>query len=133
MQKLRLQNVWSKDTNSFDKSSFELRESDKTISGKVSVSSKKGDKWISKALPFVAFKSQIDSATTSALLHSKGKSFEAEFGMMADSFTDQETGKDIIYIKLVINSAKFEGSFTAGLAPQENNFVEEFDSENIPF
>jgi hypothetical protein len=128
MQKLRLQNVWSKETNSFDKANFELRESEKTISGKVSISSKKNDKWLSKPLPFVAFKSQIDQATTRALLHSKGKSFEAEFGIIVDSFTDQETGKDIVYFKLVINSAMFEG-----VAPAQVESQSDFQEDEIPF
>jgi len=107
MQKLRLQNTYNEDTNSFDKNKFELRESDKTISGKVSISSKKGEVWLSKPLPFIAFKSQIDDETKRALLNSGGQMFEAEFGLMVDSF--EADGKEVKYIKLVINKAIADG------------------------
>jgi len=120
MQKLRLQSVWNKETNSFDRTKFELRESDKVISGKVSVSSKKGDKWISKPLPFTAFKSQIDEETQRTLLHSGGQLFEAEFGLMVDSF--EADGKEVKYIKLIINKA----------VALEANLPEDLDND-LPF
>ena len=41
MQKLKLQNSWDDQSESFDKDKFEIRETDGTISGKVSISSKK--------------------------------------------------------------------------------------------
>lgn len=106
MQKLRLQNKWNEQTNSFDRNSFELKETDGTISGKVSISSKKGDRWISKAIPFVAFKSKLDVDTTNALLYSKGEVFEADFNLAIDSFTDKKTNKEVQYFKIIINKAK---------------------------
>lgn len=126
MQKLRLQNKYDKDTKRFNKDLFELRESDGTISGKVNVSSKKGEEWVSKSIPFVAFKSQIDEGTTHALLNSRGKTFEAECNLMVDSFVDQGTKKNVIFFKLVISEAKFEGE-----APQVEAAVNSDDS--IPF
>jgi hypothetical protein len=108
MQKLKLQNIWNKETKSFDKDKFEVRETDGTISGKVSISSKKGDKWISKPIPFVAFKSKIDEETALALFHSAGKPFEAEFNLAVDSFADKE-GKEVIFFKIIINRAKGDG------------------------
>ena len=106
MQKLRLQNVYNKDTNSFDRDNFELRESEKTITGKVSITSKKNDKYISKSIPFVAFKSQINSETELALRSSKGKTFEADYSLSVDSF--EADGKDIKFFRLVINEARFQ-------------------------
>ena len=131
MQKLRLQNIYNKDTNSFDKTKFELRESDKAISGKVSISSKKGEAWLSKPLPFIAFKSQIDEGTQRALLHSDGKMFEAEFGLMVDSF--EADGKEVRYIKLVINKAIApEGKEEKPqMSQQDSQAFEELDQ--IPF
>ena len=132
MQKLRLQNIYNKDTNSFDKTKFELRESDKTISGKVSISSKKGEVWLSKPLPFIAFKSQIDEGTQRVLLHSDGKMFEAEFGLMVDSF--EADGKEVRYIKLVINKAIApEGKEEKPrMSQQDSQAFEELD-DIIPF
>ena len=106
MQKLRLQNTYNKDTNSFDRNNFELRESDKTLSGKVSISSKKDDKYISKTMPFVAFKSQISPETEHALRNSKGKTFEANFNLMVDKF--EIDGKETKFFKIIINEAKFQ-------------------------
>ena len=75
MQKLKLQNSWDDQSKSFDKDKFEIRETDGTISGKVSISSKKGDKWISKPIPFTAFKSKIDEETKATLLQSGNSPF----------------------------------------------------------
>lgn len=134
MQKLRIQSKWNKETNSFDRNIFELRESDKVISGKVSISSKKGDVYISKALPFVAFKSKIDDETQIALLHSNGELFEADFSLNVDSFAaDQDDGstKEVKYIKLVINKAV--GDFKKVDAPVEVPVEDELDDDFPPF
>jgi len=134
MQKLKLQNTWNKETKSFDRDQFELRETDGTISGKVQISSKKGDKWLSKPFPFTAFKSKIDSETTDALLNSGGKSFEAEFNIAVDSFVDKDTGKEVIYFKLIINKAKGEG-ISQHAVDKGNGFVSEAEdlTDEIPF
>jgi len=133
MQKLKLQNTWNKEAKSFDKDKFEVRETDGTISGKVSISSKKGDKWISKPIPFVAFKSKIDEETALALLHSAGKPFEAEFNLAVDSFTDKE-GKEVSYFKIIINRGEGEGiskhSVDKGSYQQEQ---EDLLDDQIPF
>ncbi len=107
MQKLRIANVYNKESNQYEKSTFDIRESEKIISGKINISTKKNDIYISKTLPFVAFKSQIDRDTEMAILDSKGQLFEAEINLIADNFQDQ-SGKTINYIKVVINQAKFE-------------------------
>lgn len=107
MQKLRISNTYNKENNQYEKGTFEVRENEKSITGKVSVSSKKDDKYISKTLPFIAFKSTIDTETERAILDSRGQLFDAEIGLMVDNFQDQ-TGKTITYIKVVINKAKFE-------------------------
>ena len=134
MQKARLQNTWDKENKTFNRDTFELRESDKVISGKISVSSKKDNKWVSKAIPFVAFKSQIDNETTLALLHSRGKLFEVEFELMVDSFSGDD-GKEVIYFKAVIRSAKFEGSIDDHSKAKGDAYVkeEEFEDDLIDF
>jgi len=134
MQKLKLQNTWNNQSKSYDKDKFELRETDGTISGKVSISSKKGNKWISKPIPFTAFKSKIDAETTTTLLHSGSQPFQASFNIMVDSFADKETGKDISYFKMIINEARGEISQHSkdkgnGYAPQSNNVEEDFGEE----
>ena len=107
MQKLRISNTYNKENNQYEKGTFEVRENEKSITGKVSISSKKDDKYISKNLPFIAFRSTIDTETERAILDSRGQLFDAEIGLMVDNFQDQ-TGKTITYIKVVINKAKFE-------------------------
>ena len=142
MQRLRIQNIYNKESKSFDKSNFDIRETDKSISGKVSVSSKKGDVWISKSLPFVVFKSKVDEDTQRAILLSKGQSFEADFGLIVDNF--EADGKEIIYIKLVINKAVFvdgnnqsspenRSSHDKGFAKVEEAFSDDIIDDDIPF
>lgn len=106
MQKLKLQNAWNREAKSFDKNQFELRETEGTISGKVLISTKKGEKWLSKPLPFTAFKSKIDVDTMDAILYSKGQVFEADCNIVVDSFIDKETNKEVTYLKLIINEAR---------------------------
>jgi hypothetical protein len=106
MQKFRIQNKWNQSSNSFDKNQFVLRETDGTISGKLSVSSKRKDKYISKAIPFTIFKSKVDEETINAVLCSNGKLFEAEYNLAVESFPEKETGKEISYIKVVISKAR---------------------------
>lgn len=107
MQKLRISNTYNKESNQYNKNDFDIRESEKSITGKANISTKKDNKYISKTLPFIAFKSTIDTETERAILDSRGQLFDAEIGLMVDNFQDQ-TGKTITYIKVVINKAKFE-------------------------
>ena len=107
MQKLRISNIFNKESNQYEKGTFDVRESDKSIVGKVNISTKKDNKYISKTLPFIAFKSKIDRETQRAIIDSKGQLFEAEIGLMVDSFQDQ-SGKTITYVKAVINKAEFK-------------------------
>jgi len=133
MQKLRISNTYNKENNQYEKGTFEVRENEKSITGKVSISSKKDDKYISKTLPFVAFKSKIDRETERAILDSRGQLFDAEIGLMVDNFQDQ-TGKTITYAKVVINKAKFEAidkhnqAKADGYQPEE-----ELLDDDIPF
>jgi hypothetical protein len=138
MQKLKLQNSWDDQSKSFDKDKFEIRETDGTISGKVSISSKKGDKWISKPMPFTAFKSKIDEETKATLLQSGNQPFQGDFNIAVDSFADKVSGKEISYFKIIINQARGESISQHsvdkgnGYAPQSNHVEEENDDE-IPF
>ena len=135
MQKLKLQNSWDDQSKSFDKDKFEIRETDGTISGKVSISSKKGDKWISKPMPFTAFKSKIDEETKATLLQSGNSPFQADFNVAVDSFADKVSGKEISYFKIIINQARGEGISQHsidkgnGYVPQSNYVEEENDDE----
>jgi len=138
MQKLKLQNSWDDQSKSFDKDKFEIRETDGTISGKVSISSKKGDKWISKPMPFTAFKSKIDEETKATLLQSGNQPFQADFNIAVDSFADKVSGKEISYFKIIINHARGEGisqhSVDKGNGyAQESNHVKEEQDDEIPF
>lgn len=132
MQKLKLQNVWDKQTKSFSKEQFEIRETDGTIQGKVSISGKKGDKYISKPMPFTVFKSKVDADTLNTLLNSKGQVFEADFNIVVDSFADKETGKEITYFKLIINQARGEG-ISKHSQQKGNAYVEEDTDDSIPY
>ena len=133
MQKLRISNTYNKESNQYEKNTFDIRESEKLITGKVSISSKKDNKYILKTLPFVAFKSKIDRETERAILDSRGQLFDAEIGLMVDNFQDQ-TGKTITYAKVVINKAKFEAidkhnqAKANGYQPEE-----ELLDDDIPF
>ena len=132
MQKLRIANVYNKENNQYEKSNFEIRESEKTISGKVNISTKKDNKYISKTLPFVAFKSQIDRDTERAILDSRGQLFEAEINLIADNFEDQ-SGKTINYIKVVINQARFEAVDKHNEAKANGYQSENLLDDDIPF
>lgn len=133
MQKLRITNTYNKETKQYEKESFDIRESEKIITGKVNISSKKNDKYISKTLPFIAFKSKIDIETERAILDSRGQLFEAEIGLMVDNFQDQKTGKTITYAKVVINKAKFEAVDKHNQAKANGYQPEAEDLTEIPF
>jgi len=132
MQKLRITNTYNKENNQYEKGTFDIRESEKSIIGKVNISTKKDNKYISKTLPFIAFKSKIDRETERAILDSRGQLFEAEIGLMVDSFQDQ-TGKTITYVKLVINQARFEAVDKHNQAKANGYQPEDFISDEIPF
>lgn len=108
MQKLRITNTYNKENNQYEKGTFDIRESEKKIEGKVSISTKKDNKYISKTLPFIAFKSKIDRETERAILDSQCQLFDAEISLMVDNLQDQKTKKTITYVKIVINQARFE-------------------------
>lgn len=127
MQKIRIQNKWSEESKSFSQN-MDLKENDKVITGKLSISSKDGEEWVNKAIPFIAFKSKIDRETDHAIRHSSGKIFDADITLGVARFKDKE-GREIKYHRVIINSAKFEGSVPDSKALNGN--VEEEDE--IPF
>ena len=132
MQKLRILNTYNKENNQYEKGTFEVRENEKSITGKVNISSKKDNKYILKTLPFVAFKSKIDRETERAILDSRGQLFDAEIGLMVDNFQDQ-TGKTITYAKVVINKAKFEAVDKHNQAKANGYQPEDLLDDKIPF
>ena len=132
MQKLRISNTYNKESNQYNKNDFDIRESEKSITGKANISTKKDDKYISKSLPFVAFKSKIDRETERAILDSRGQLFDAEIGLMVDNFQDQ-TEKTITYVKVVINKAKFEAVDKHNQAKANGYQPENLLDDVIPF
>jgi hypothetical protein len=103
MQKLKLQNAWNVQTKSFDKNNFNLKESDKSFTGMIVISTKVDEKWLNKSFPFIAFKSKIDHDTIFALRNSNGKTFEAEISLMLYENKDGKAD-----LKIVINKGVFE-------------------------
>jgi len=132
MQKLRITNTYNRENNQYEKGTFDIRESEKSITGKVNISTKKDDKYISKTLPFIAFKSKIDRETERAILDSRGQLFDAEIGLMVDNFQDQ-TGKTITYVKVVINQARFEAVDKHNQAKANGYQPEDLLDDDIPF
>jgi hypothetical protein len=132
MQKLRITNTYNKENNQYEKGTFDIRESEKSITGKVNISTKKDDKYISKTLPFIAFKSKIDRETERAILDSRGQLFDAEIGLMVDNFQDQ-TGKTITYVKVVINQARFEAVDKHNQAKANGYQSEDLLDDEVPF
>ena len=133
MQKLRIANVYNKESNQYEKSTFDIRESEKKIEGKVSISTKKDNKYISKTLPFIAFKSKVDRETERAILDSRGQLFEAEIGLMVDNLQDKKTGNTITYVKVVINQARFEAVDKHNQAKANGYQSENLLDDDIPF
>ena len=133
MQKLRIANVYNKESNQYEKSTFDIRESEKKIEGKVSISTKKDNKYISKTLPFITFKSKVDRETERAILDSRGQLFEAEIGLMVDNLQDKKTGNTINYIKVVINQARFEAVDKHNQAKANGYQSENLLDDDIPF
>ena len=132
MQKLRITNTYNRENNQYEKGTFDIRESEKSITGKVNISTKKDNKYISKTLPFIAFKSKIDRETERAILDSRGQLFDAEIGLMVDNFQDQ-TGKTITYVKVVINQARFEAVDKHNQAKANGYQSEDLLDDDIPF
>jgi hypothetical protein len=101
MQKYKLQNKWDKTTNCFDKTAFELKETEKMISGKLNISSKQNDKFVSKPINFVLFKSKTDLETQNAV--KSCQPFQAEIGIGVNEF--EVEGKKVSYHQIIINKA----------------------------
>lgn len=99
--KIRISNKWNKQTNSYDKALYDIRETEGTISGRFTISIKKEEKWVSAHMAFTAFKSKIDLETKNSLLHHGGKQIEVSGTLSVDAAND---GKG--YFKFIINSAR---------------------------
>lgn len=142
MQKLRLQNIWDDVLKSFDKSNFDLRESEKAFTGKVKITSKDGDDFNSLPMKFIAFKSKIDKETEFALRESKGHVFEVDYGLTVKVLKDKKgakvldkDGRDIRYFQMIINKARFENKdYYAYNQAKADGYQPQVDlSEEIPF
>jgi hypothetical protein len=129
MQKYRIQNKWDKNTNSFDKSSFELKETEKTIRGTLNISSKQNDKFVNKPIKFILFKSKTDLETQNAV--KSCQPFQAEIGIGVNEF--EEEGKKITYHQVIINKAWLEGQDKHNEAKSNGYQPQDEDDEMIPF
>lgn len=127
MQKLYLKNKWNKDLEKFHKDSFEIKESEYSLSGRVLIKSKIKEKFISKDIPFIAFKSKITNETIDAI---KSGEFNADYILQAESFTP-ENQKELIYFKMIINHAEPVKKNNFKKEQEEN--VELFIDDEIPF
>ena len=127
MQKIRIRQTWDNQSKKFI-DSYEVQDREKIITGKVDISTKKDDKYISKTLPFIAFKSKIDQETINCLLTSKNKLFDADFNIMVDSFINED-GEEKKYLKLVINKAILNSDNNNSNTQNQEQIVD----DEIPF
>lgn len=141
MQKIRTKQKWDSSSKRFENNNSYIRETDKIITGLASINSKDNDKWISKDLPFIAFKSKIDIETQKAILDSRGNIFEADFNLACYTKRNKEgqelkneKGYEITDFRIIINQARFEAidkhnqAKANGYQPQE-----ELLDDDIPF
>lgn len=69
----KIQNKFDKNTNNYDRNSYEITETDKTFRGRISLSKKEGETWISSSIAFVVFKNGVDAKTLKILSDYRGE------------------------------------------------------------
>ncbi len=133
--KIRISNKFNKQTNSFDKALYDIRESDKTISGRFSMSIKKKitalsageptEKWYSAHMSFVAFKDDINHETLAALRGHDGKMIDVD-GVLSVDKSVEDKG----YFKFIIKTARpYEEKKTVGHWQEEK--PEKFNAREL--
>lgn len=125
--KIKIQNKYNNETKLFDKALYDIKENDKMIFGRFSLSAKKKDKegkdfYISSSMAFVAFKSDLDSLSLSAIMMSLGKLIEVQGDLTVDSYNDKT------FFKFIIKQAR-------NVEEKEKKVVQSFQEkeEEIPF
>lgn len=99
--KIKIANKWNKETKSYEKALYDIKESDKSIYGRFTLSAKKEEKWVNAHMSFIVFKSKVDIETINSLLRHDGKLIEVTGELTVDKGLDEKG-----YFKFIINSAK---------------------------
>lgn len=82
---------------------YNLKEHDKTFTGRIQISKKIDEKWQNKSMSFVFFKNS-DLDTTNFFKNYKGLSFDMDFDLTLDKVPNsEETYIKIIVKKTIVN------------------------------
>jgi hypothetical protein len=108
---------------------FNLKEFNKTFTGRIQISSKINDKWKDKTMSFVFFKNS-DLNTVNFFKNYDGSSFQMDFDLTLDKMPNSEE----LYIKIIVKKTwkeidKHSVEKGNGYAPQ----ADDFNDEIIPF
>lgn len=104
---------------------YNLKEHEKTFTGRIQISKKIQEKWGSKTMSFVFFKDN-DINTVDFFKNYDGSSFEMDFDLTLDKMPNSEE----LYIKIVVKKTwkeidKHSIEKGNGYAPQTEDFNEE--------
>ena len=106
---------------------YNLKENEKTFTGRIQISKKIQEKWGSKTMSFVFFKDN-DINTVDFFRNYDGSSFEMDFDLTLDKMPNSEE----IYIKIIVKKTwkeidKHSIEKSNGYAPQDDY------SSEVPF
>ncbi len=104
---------------------YNLKENEKTFSGRIQISKKIQEKWGSKTMSFVFFKDN-DINTVDFFRNYDGSSFEMDFDLTLDKMPNSEE----LYIKIIVKKTwkeidKHSIEKSNGYAPENNYFSDE--------
>lgn len=123
---VKIQNTYNKETNSYNKEIYDIKETDKAIFGRFGMSKKdEGGNWISGSMGFVAFKKDLDDKSIKALISHDGEllniSGEPMLGISKKDnkgFVQFNVKHARPYEKKIDNHSRDKGN---GYAPQSND------------
>ncbi len=103
---------------------YNLKENEKTFTGRIQISKKIEEKWVNKAIPFIFFNNS-DLNTANFFKNYDGSSFQMDFDLTIDKMPNSE----VAYIKIIIKKAwkevdKHSTEKGNGYAPKNNYFSE---------
>jgi len=100
---IRISNLWDNGSRTFKRYVYDIRESEKTISGRFSGSAKsqKDGKWKSVTMSFVCFKKDTDEVTQNALTSHNGDLIEISGDLSVEIGSDEKA-----YFKFIIKEAR---------------------------
>ena len=124
MTTIKIQNNFDKETKKPIKDSYNLRESEKTFSGRIELSKKKDGEWINTSMSFVAFKSQLDLTSENFLRNHSGKILKAEIDLDVDKYNDR------VFPKVILRKVE---PFEKPITKQHFQEKAEYNDEEIPF